>query len=212
MDNRATRIELFSFRSVQMRVFHLAWMAFFMCFFAWFAVAPLMPMIRDDLGLTKDQIANINIAAVLRHHFRAPAHRAPLRSLRCAPYLHSAARFRRHPGHRDRLRAKLSSVPVLPAMHRRDRRVVRHHAVPHVRHVRAERRRHGERNGRGLGQRGRRRDASRSCRCCLLRCCPSASNASLGWRLALFVPGHADAASWPRCTTDTPRTRPWQSQ
>jgi NNP family nitrate/nitrite transporter-like MFS transporter len=39
-------------------------MAFFVCFFAWFAVAPLMPVIRDELGLTKDQIANINIAAV----------------------------------------------------------------------------------------------------------------------------------------------------
>jgi NNP family nitrate/nitrite transporter-like MFS transporter len=39
-------------------------MAFFVCFFAWFAVAPLMPLIRADLNLTKDQIANINIAAV----------------------------------------------------------------------------------------------------------------------------------------------------
>jgi NNP family nitrate/nitrite transporter-like MFS transporter len=39
-------------------------MAFFVCFFAWFAVAPLMPIIRADLGLTKDQVANINIAAV----------------------------------------------------------------------------------------------------------------------------------------------------
>jgi NNP family nitrate/nitrite transporter-like MFS transporter len=39
-------------------------MAFFICFFAWFAVAPLMPIIRDELHLTKDQIANINIAAV----------------------------------------------------------------------------------------------------------------------------------------------------
>jgi NNP family nitrate/nitrite transporter-like MFS transporter len=47
-----------------MRTFHLAWMAFFVCFFAWFAVAPLMPIIRDELHLTKDQIANINIAAV----------------------------------------------------------------------------------------------------------------------------------------------------
>lgn len=47
-----------------MRAFHLSWMAFFVCFFAWFAVAPLMPVIRDDLGLTRDQVANINIAAV----------------------------------------------------------------------------------------------------------------------------------------------------
>jgi NNP family nitrate/nitrite transporter-like MFS transporter len=53
-----------SLKTTPMRVFHLAWLAFFVCFFAWFAVAPLMPIIRGDLGLTKDQIANINIAAV----------------------------------------------------------------------------------------------------------------------------------------------------
>jgi NNP family nitrate/nitrite transporter-like MFS transporter len=39
-------------------------MAFFVCFFAWFAAAPLMPLINKELHLTKDQIANINIAAV----------------------------------------------------------------------------------------------------------------------------------------------------
>ena len=64
MDNKATRLALLSFSTIPMRVFHLTWMAFFVCFFAWFAVAPLMPIIREDLGLTKDQIANINIAAV----------------------------------------------------------------------------------------------------------------------------------------------------
>lgn len=64
MDGRATRIDLFSLSSIQMRVFHLAWLGFFVCFFAWFAVAPLMPVIRGDLHLTKDQVANINIAAV----------------------------------------------------------------------------------------------------------------------------------------------------
>jgi NNP family nitrate/nitrite transporter-like MFS transporter len=64
MTGRATRIQLLNFSSIPMRTFHLAWMAFFVCFFAWFAVAPLMPIIRDELHLTKDQIANINIAAV----------------------------------------------------------------------------------------------------------------------------------------------------
>ncbi len=65
MNGRATRIQLLNFSTIPMRAFHLAWMAFFVCFFAWFAVAPLMPIIRNDLGLTKDQIANINIAAVM---------------------------------------------------------------------------------------------------------------------------------------------------
>jgi MFS transporter, NNP family, nitrate/nitrite transporter len=61
---KATRIQLFSFATPQMRAFHLTWMAFFVCFFAWFACAPLMPVIKGQFGLTKDQIANINIAAV----------------------------------------------------------------------------------------------------------------------------------------------------
>lgn len=47
-----------------MRAFHMTWLAFFVCFFAWFACAPLMPVIKGEFGLTKDQIANINIAAV----------------------------------------------------------------------------------------------------------------------------------------------------
>jgi MFS transporter, NNP family, nitrate/nitrite transporter len=47
-----------------MRAFHLTWMAFFVCFFAWFACAPLMPVIKGEFGLSKDQVANINIAAV----------------------------------------------------------------------------------------------------------------------------------------------------
>ncbi len=64
MEQRATRLELLSFSSIPLRAFHLTWMAFFVCFFAWFAVAPLMPAIRTDLGLTPVQIANINIAAV----------------------------------------------------------------------------------------------------------------------------------------------------
>jgi MFS transporter, NNP family, nitrate/nitrite transporter len=64
LQSKATRIELFSLKTVQMRAFHLTWLAFFICFFAWFACAPLMPLIKGELGLSKDQIANINIAAV----------------------------------------------------------------------------------------------------------------------------------------------------
>jgi NNP family nitrate/nitrite transporter-like MFS transporter len=62
---KATKINLFSLASPQMRAFHLTWLAFFVCFFAWFAVAPLMPVIKGDLHLTPEQIANINIAAVV---------------------------------------------------------------------------------------------------------------------------------------------------
>lgn len=61
---KATSIKLFSFSSPAMRAFHMTWLAFFVCFFAWFACAPLMPVIAGEFNLTKDQIANINIAAV----------------------------------------------------------------------------------------------------------------------------------------------------
>ena len=64
MNGKATRIDLLSFKTPQMRAFHLTWMAFFVCFFAWFACAPLMPVLKGEFGLTPNQIANINIAAV----------------------------------------------------------------------------------------------------------------------------------------------------
>ena len=64
MSRKATRITLFSLATPQMRAFHLSWLAFFVCFFAWFAAAPLMPVIKGELHLNATQIANINIAAV----------------------------------------------------------------------------------------------------------------------------------------------------
>lgn len=57
-------LNIFSFKGIQMRTFHITWLTFFVCFFGWFGLAPLMPTIRADLGLTKPQIGNIIIAAV----------------------------------------------------------------------------------------------------------------------------------------------------
>jgi NNP family nitrate/nitrite transporter-like MFS transporter len=62
--NKATRIRLFSLSSPQMRAFHMTWFAFFLCFFGWFGIAPLMAVVREDLGLTKTQIGNTIIASV----------------------------------------------------------------------------------------------------------------------------------------------------
>ncbi len=62
--NKATRIDLLSFSSPQMRAFHLTWAAFFLCFFGWFGIAPMMAIVRDELQLTKAQIGNIIIASV----------------------------------------------------------------------------------------------------------------------------------------------------
>jgi MFS transporter, NNP family, nitrate/nitrite transporter len=63
-DGRATRIRLLDFCSVPMRAFHLSWVAFFLSFVAWFGIAPLMAVVRDDLKLTKAQIGNTVIASV----------------------------------------------------------------------------------------------------------------------------------------------------
>jgi MFS transporter, NNP family, nitrate/nitrite transporter len=57
---KATRIDLFSFSTPAMRAFHMSWLAFFV----WFSVAPLMPVIKGEFLLTKDQVADISIAAV----------------------------------------------------------------------------------------------------------------------------------------------------
>ena len=43
----------------------MSWFAFFLCFFAWFGIAPLMAVVRDELSLTKGQIGNTIIASVL---------------------------------------------------------------------------------------------------------------------------------------------------
>ena len=61
---KATRINLLDFKSPPMRAFHLTWITFFLCFFGWFGIAPLMPIIRKDLGLTQGQVGNIIIASV----------------------------------------------------------------------------------------------------------------------------------------------------
>ncbi len=62
--NKATKIDLFSLRTPQMRAFHMSWFAFFLCFFAWFGIAPLMAVVREELGLSKAQIGNTIIASV----------------------------------------------------------------------------------------------------------------------------------------------------
>ncbi len=62
--NKATSIDLFSLKTRQMRAFHMSWFAFFLCFFAWFGIAPLMAVVREELSLTKEQIGNSIIASV----------------------------------------------------------------------------------------------------------------------------------------------------
>jgi len=67
MNNTAkplNKLKIFSLSGVQMKTFHITWLMFFVCFFGWFGLAPLMPTIRAELHLTKGQVGNIIIASV----------------------------------------------------------------------------------------------------------------------------------------------------
>ena len=57
-DAPAGRFNLFSF-SGNMRILHLTWIAFFITFVVWFSHAPLMAMIRDQLGLTAAEVTGL---------------------------------------------------------------------------------------------------------------------------------------------------------
>ncbi|HHL35302.1 MAG TPA: MFS transporter, partial [Desulfobulbaceae bacterium] len=59
----AQKINLLSFRG-RTKTLHLSWMAFFISFVVWFNHAPLMAMIREDLGLDKQQVTAILILNV----------------------------------------------------------------------------------------------------------------------------------------------------
>lgn len=58
------KLNIFSLKGVQMKTFHITWLTFFFCFFAWFGIAPLMPLVSEQLHLTKAQKGNVAIAAV----------------------------------------------------------------------------------------------------------------------------------------------------
>ncbi|RMG36975.1 MAG: MFS transporter [Planctomycetota bacterium] len=64
MSGKATEIRLLDFRSPPMRAFHMSWVAFFLCFFAWFGLAPLMPIVRREMGLTPQQVGWCIIGSV----------------------------------------------------------------------------------------------------------------------------------------------------
>ena len=42
----------------------MTWLAFFLCFFAWFGIAPLMAIVREEMQLTKEQIGWCVIGSV----------------------------------------------------------------------------------------------------------------------------------------------------
>ncbi|POM61831.1 Major Facilitator Superfamily (MFS), partial [Phytophthora palmivora] len=46
-----------------MRIFYLSWMSGIMGFFGWYAIPPLMPVIKTHLGLTEGEVLNSDIAS-----------------------------------------------------------------------------------------------------------------------------------------------------
>ncbi|TAH00265.1 MAG: MFS transporter, partial [Sphingobacteriales bacterium] len=44
------KLNIFSMKGVQMKTFHITWFTFFCCFFAWFGMAPLMKIAKEQLG------------------------------------------------------------------------------------------------------------------------------------------------------------------
>jgi len=66
IQNKATSLwgNFFKVNMVQIRTFHMTWFAFFAAFFAWFGIAPLMIIVRDELNLTKSQVGWSIIASV----------------------------------------------------------------------------------------------------------------------------------------------------
>ncbi|CAJ1962843.1 unnamed protein product [Cylindrotheca closterium] len=63
-DDKATEILLCNFERPHMRAFHCSWFAFFVAFFVWFSITPLIPEIQKSLGLSNEEIWTSNIANV----------------------------------------------------------------------------------------------------------------------------------------------------
>jgi len=63
-DDKSKEIKLCSLKRPHMRAFHASWSGFFIAFFIWFAIAPLLPEVKKSLDIEKKQIWTSNIVGV----------------------------------------------------------------------------------------------------------------------------------------------------
>lgn len=64
-DDKATEIKLCNFSRPHMRAFHCSWWSFFIAFFIWFAIAPLLSEIKNTVpGMTKKDLWTSSIVSV----------------------------------------------------------------------------------------------------------------------------------------------------
>lgn len=63
-DDKAKVIKCFSFARPHMRAFHCSWWGFFVAFFIWFAIAPLLTEIKEEYDMSKQEIWTSSIVGV----------------------------------------------------------------------------------------------------------------------------------------------------
>jgi NNP family nitrate/nitrite transporter-like MFS transporter len=63
-NDKSTEIKLCNFARPHMRAFHCSWWTFFVAFFIWFAIAPLLSEVKKSLEISKQDIWTSNICSV----------------------------------------------------------------------------------------------------------------------------------------------------